>query len=200
MSQWRSDLKETMLNLSPADLGLVLIWRLFPQVSCYVTVLPQNLETWNNPFIVFLESVGQKFRQDTVERVVSGPQAWSFHWKDSRAGGDSVLGTGILWKLIHTHVWASGLGWLKDQDFSLEPLYAVSLCGLASSVWLPPGVSCISAMEARGSKCKCSSHEMEAASHLWPSLSVTSMHSISERNTSLPGPRGGELVYHLMRK
>lgn len=89
VSQLRSG-AEVVLNVESAGVfgaDLVLASPGFPVFLLYVTVLPQNVEAWNDCILMLTESMGQKFRQDTMERVVSGPQTWSFPWKDSKAGG-----------------------------------------------------------------------------------------------------------------
>lgn len=45
-----------------------------------------------------------------MEGVVFGPQAWSFPWKELKAGGELMLGLeSSTWKLIQTCIWH--LGW-----------------------------------------------------------------------------------------
>lgn len=98
-----------------------------------LTALPQNLGTWNSRGYMLLDSVGQEFRQDSVDWLDSLPQCWSLGYKDSKAGSDSMLGAGVIWKWICTRVWHLGQEELKTLTAEWSPSHMASPCGLAFS-------------------------------------------------------------------
>lgn len=80
-------------------------------------------------FILFLGSVGQKFRQDTVEMACLCSMI-------SVASAEKTKGVVIIWRYLHSCLEVDdcqpGLGWAFSWNDCMRPLHVVSLHGL---VW-----------------------------------------------------------------
>lgn len=146
----RREVKEVTLNLKSADLGLVLTWPLLSrayQYSSYLSLRYLRTRDFKLQFYYVHGVYWSGIKTGHSGAVVSGPQAWSIHWKDSMTGGSNHL------KFIHIHVWH--LGRMTQR---LELLNGALICGL--SMWLGfltvRKSSWVAYVVAQGSKHKCS--------------------------------------------
>lgn len=78
------------------------------QLSFLCNKLPQNLAVYLLYYAhgFFWSEIWTRHSRNNLPLLCN---VWGLRWGDSKTGGNSIVGTRIIWRLVHSHVWYLGL-------------------------------------------------------------------------------------------